>query len=57
MYFSDLASKGKIRGTAVLEAYHYAHDDGHVGEWLGILISIIVVYRLLGYLVLRIQKN
>ncbi|KPI44025.1 ABC transporter G family member 12 [Cyphellophora attinorum] len=57
MYLSDLAAKGKIRGTAVLDAYHYAHDDKHIGKWVGILISIIVVYRLLGYLVLRIQKS
>ncbi len=55
MYQSDLASVGKIRGTAVLEAFNY--HTGLEGEWLGIMIGIIVGYRFLGYLVLVIKKT
>ena len=50
-------TNGKIDGTEVLKAYHYASDDKHIGQWLGILISIIFVYRLLGYLVLVVKNN
>jgi hypothetical protein len=55
MYPSDLASEGKIRVTAVLEAVNY--HTGHQGEWLGIMIGIIVRYRVFGWLVLIIKKN
>lgn len=57
MYPSDLQSQGKIRGKAVLEAYHISHGGDKVGEWIGILIGIIVVYRILGYLVLVVQRH
>ena len=52
---SDLEKEGKIRGTAVLEAYHIA--TGKTGEWVGIMISIIVAYRILGYLALSLRKH
>lgn len=52
MYPSDLQQEGKIRGTAVLDAYHYTHADGKLWEWFGIMLAIILVYRLLGYGVL-----
>ncbi len=48
MYASDLQSQGEIRGTAVLSAYHYSTD--RVGEWIGIMIAIIAIYRIMGYL-------
>ena len=55
MYPSDLASEGKIRGTAVLEFYGYA--TGRQGKWVGILIVIIFVYRMLAWAVLHYRKT
>jgi ABC-type multidrug transport system permease subunit len=55
MYQSDLASVGKIRGTAILDAFNY--HTGLQGEWIGIMIGIIVGYRVLGYLVLVLKKT
>jgi ATP-binding cassette, subfamily G (WHITE), member 2 len=55
MYQSDLASVGKIRGTAILDAFNY--KTGLEGQWIGIMIGIIAGYRLLGYLVLVIKKT
>ncbi len=57
MYPSDLQSQGKIRGTAVLQAYKYPWSDGKVGEWIGIMFAIILAYRILGYLVLTLRKH
>jgi hypothetical protein len=57
MYPSDLQGEGRIRGTAVLDAYHYSHDSGKVGEWLGILVAIVAVYRILGYMVLAMKRQ
>ena len=54
MYESDLASVGKIRGTAVLDAFNY--HTGLEGTWVGIMIGIIVCYRILGWLVLVLRK-
>jgi len=55
MYDSDLASTGKIRGTAILEAFNYR--TGLEGTWIGIMIGIIAGYRILGYLVLVLKKT
>ena len=55
MYESDLASVGKIRGTAVLEAFNY--HTGLEGTWIGIMIGIIAGYRILGWLVLVLKKT
>ena len=55
MYPSDLAAEGKIRGTAVLDAYQYSSD--RVGEWVGIMIAIIAAYRILGFLVLWVKRH
>ena len=55
MYDSDLASIGKIRGTAILEQFGYR--TGLQGEWIGIMIGIIAGYRILGWLVLVIKKT
>lgn len=55
MYQSDLASVGKIRGTAILDAFNY--QTGREGEWIGIIIGIIVGYRVLGWLVLVLKKT
>lgn len=55
MYPSDLEAIGKIRGTAVLKAYHYSYTDRKVGEWIAIMVGIIVAYRILGYAALRLR--
>ncbi|KAI9806631.1 MAG: hypothetical protein M1825_006088 [Sarcosagium campestre] len=55
MYQSDLAPVGKIRGTAVLQAFNY--HGGLQGEWVGIMIAIILGYRTLGWLVLVLKKT
>lgn len=55
MYPSDLQSEGKIRGTAVLEAFHIAPDK--TAEWVGIMIAIIAAYRILGYVALRLRRS
>lgn len=55
MYDSNLASVGKIRGTAILEAFNYR--TGLEGKWIGIMIGIIAGYRILGWLVLVIKKT
>ena len=52
IYPSDLQGQGKVRGTAILDAYHYSHADGKLWEWFGIMLAIILVYRILGYAVL-----
>ncbi|KAJ8062967.1 hypothetical protein OCU04_008212 [Sclerotinia nivalis] len=46
MYITDLAPQCKISGKGVLDQYGY--KTGKTGEWVGILIAIIVVYRILG---------
>ncbi|KAL9114838.1 MAG: hypothetical protein Q9227_001081 [Pyrenula ochraceoflavens] len=51
MYPSDLQGQGLIRGSAVLREYGYG--TGKMGEWVGILIAIIVVYRGLGWAALK----
>lgn len=55
MYQSDLAPNGQIRGTAVLEAFNY--HGGSQGEWIGIMLAIILGYRVLGWLVLYLKKT
>ncbi|KAL8936282.1 MAG: hypothetical protein Q9216_005012 [Gyalolechia sp. 2 TL-2023] len=55
MYQTDLASQCRIDGRGVLAEYGYS--TGKTGEWVGILISIIVVYRLLGWLVTQLRST
>jgi hypothetical protein len=45
----------RIPGTSVLEAYGY--PTNRQGEWVGIMISIIVVYRLLCWFVIWVKKH
>lgn len=54
MYPSILESECKIAGTAVLDEYGYS--VGKESRWLGIMIAIIVVYRLLGWAVTWLRK-
>ena len=56
MYPSDLESVGKIRGTVVIEAYKYGYGNGEHGKLIGIMIGIIVVYRVFGYAALVMRK-
>jgi hypothetical protein len=53
-YPSGLNSVGQIRGTDVLKMFSI--ETGLEGTWFGIMIGIIVGYRLLAYLVLVIRK-
>ena len=46
--------KCRIPGESVLETYGYS--TGKEGEWVGIMISIIVVYRLLAWGVLYLKR-
>lgn len=55
MYQSALQDQCKIEGRAVLDSYGYAL--GREGKWVGILIAIIVVYRLLGLAVTYWKKT
>ncbi|RDW76765.1 putative ABC transporter [Aspergillus mulundensis] len=55
MYVTDLADQCQIRGTGVLESYGYA--TGRTGKWVGILLGIIVGYRVLGYIVLVLRRS
>jgi hypothetical protein len=55
MYTTDLVDQCLIRGDVVLEQYGYA--TGRTGKWVGILIGIIAVYRLLGWIALYLRKN
>lgn len=55
LYDSPLASQCEIAGTAVLEQYGY--PTGRTGKWVGILIAITVVYRLLAQIALWAKKN
>lgn len=54
MYPSDLQDQSRIRGSAVIDAYNF---DGDVAEWLGIMVAIIVGYRILGWLVLVVKRS
>lgn len=55
MYQTDLASECRIRGSGILEQYGYA--QGRTGKWVGILVGIIAVYRLLGWIALVARKS
>lgn len=52
-YPSKLNAQGKIDGAAILRTLKITL--GQEGEWFGIMIAIIVVYRILGYLALRFR--
>lgn len=55
MYPSALESQGKIQGAVVIEAYSYNVNFGN-GKLIGIMIGIIVAYRIFGYLALVVRK-
>lgn len=43
-----------IPGTSVIQRYGYS--TGKQGQWVGTMIAIIVVYRLLGWVVMRLKR-
>ncbi|KAJ4862639.1 ABC transporter domain-containing protein [Trichoderma breve] len=53
-YSSDLNSEGKFRGIDVLQLFSIS--TGLQGTWIGIIIGIIVGYRILAYLALLLRK-
>lgn len=55
MYESPLNSIGKIDGVSVLK--HYGYHPGLLGEWVGIMIAIIVGLRLLGLAALYVRTR
>jgi hypothetical protein len=54
IYQSDLADQCRIAGTAVLDLYDY--KTGQTGKWVGILLGIVLGYRLLGWVALYLRK-
>jgi hypothetical protein len=54
MYQTELESECKISGLGVLD--HYGYKTGRTGEWVGILLAIVLGYRLLGWAALVIRK-
>ena len=55
MYQTELASQCKIDGKGVLEEYGYRVGD--TGKWVGILLPILFVYRILGWAVTHFRKT
>ena len=55
MYASALEGQCEISGVAVLEQYGYG--TGEIGTWVGILLGIVVGYRLLGWFVLWVKRS
>ncbi|WPG98181.1 ABC transporter G family member 15 [Acrodontium crateriforme] len=55
MYPSSSQDSCRIDGTSVLDRYGYA--KGKEGQWIAILIGIIVVYRFLGWTVTWFRKT
>lgn len=53
-YPSPLNAVGKIDGSAVLKSLQISL--GREGEWFGIMVGIIVVYRVLGYIAMRLRR-
>lgn len=55
MYPSQLQDQCQIDGRAILQSYGYGHD--RAGLWVGILLCIILGYRLLALAVLMLRKT
>jgi len=54
MFKTDLSSQCLIPGQAVLDQYGY--KTGNTGKWVGILLGIVLGYRLLGWALLWARK-
>lgn len=55
MYQTALASECMIDGKGVLALYGYRVGDE--GKWVGIMLAILVVYRVLGWGVNWLKKS
>jgi hypothetical protein len=55
MYRSALQDQCMIEGKAVLGVYGY--DTGNVGKYVGYMLVIVFVYRMMGWLVLFLRKH
>lgn len=55
MYQTPLANECMIAGQGVLDQYGY--QTGHTGLYVGILLCIVLVYRLLTWVVLVMKKT
>lgn len=55
MYQTELASECRISGLGVLDQYGY--KTGRNGEWVGILLGIVLGYRLLGLVAMTLRKK
>lgn len=55
MFSTDLAPHCQIRGSGILELYGYS--TGKTAEWVGILLAIIAVYRLLGWIAIALRHR
>lgn len=51
----ELNAQGLIPGTGLLDTYGY--KTGRTGEYIGILLAIILVYRALGWFVLYVRRT
>jgi hypothetical protein len=54
MYETELADQCKISGRGILSVYGY--PTGRTGKWVGILLGIILGYRILGWSVLALRR-
>ncbi|KAK1999922.1 ABC transporter [Colletotrichum falcatum] len=55
MYQTPLAAECRIAGQGVLDTYGYTED--HFARNVGIMIAIIVGYRIAAWVVLKLKKN
>lgn len=55
MYQTELVSQCKIDGKGVLAQYGY--KTGNTGKWVGIMLAIILVYRIFGWGVTSLRKT
>lgn len=55
MYQTELASQCKISGKGVLAVYGY--PTGRTAKWVGLLLLIVFVYRVLGWFVLVVKRK
>ncbi|KAI1075377.1 P-loop containing nucleoside triphosphate hydrolase protein [Whalleya microplaca] len=55
MYQTSLADQCQIAGQGVLDVYGY--KTGHLGRNVGIMVSIIVGYRVVAWLVLMLKRK
>ena len=54
MWQTDLADQCLIRGQGVLDQYGY--KPGYMGKDVGIMMGIIVGYRIAGWIVLKLKR-